>query len=291
MNTKTRSALLLTCFFWAISFVASKVALHHLPPISVVTLRLVVSSFCFVILFARHGPRIPYRSLWPSLLLLSLFGTGLHYTVQTIGLTMTSASNAGVYAITSPITITIIARVFLRERLRLLKTAGMLTALLGVLLVIGPDQIRNFSLSGNMLGDLLVIASIFMWGVFTVLSKHYGSKLSPLSLTAAITFIGTAMMLPAGAWEFSRNPDRILSAPAEAWLAIAFLGVTCSFLATLFYLYALKDTESQKVGTYLYTIPPMTQLAAFLILGEPIVPLALLGMALVLCGVWMTEKG
>ncbi len=291
MSTKARTALLLTCFFWAISFVASKIALQHLPPVSVVTLRLIVSSFCFLFFFVRKRPGIPYRSLWPSLILLSLFGTGLHYTIQTFGLTMTSASNAGVYAITSPITITIIARILLKERLNPLKALGMLTALLGVVLVIGPDQISHFSLSGNMLGDLLVITSIFMWGIFTVLSKHYGSKLPPLSLTAAITFLGTAMMLPAGTWEFCRNPHSILNAPAEAWLAILFLGVTCSFLATLFYLYALKDSESQKVGTYLYTIPPMTQLAAFLILGEPIVPVAILGMGLVLAGVWMTEKG
>ncbi len=291
MSSKARFALLLTCFFWAISFVASKVALNFFPPVTVVTLRMIVSSLCFILLFLHKRPNIPYRRMWPSLLLLSLFGTGLHYTVQTFGLTLTSAANAGVYAITSPITITIIAWIFLREGLSPLKAIGMLLALLGVVFVIGPDQILNFSLSGHILGDLLVMASIFMWGIFTVLSKHYGSSLPALSLTAAITFLGTAMMLPAGLWEFFSNQAPVRTAPTEAWLAILFLGVSCSFLATLLYLYALKQTESQKVGAYLYTIPPMTQLAAFFILGETIAITAILGMGLVLAGVWMTEKG
>lgn len=291
MSTKARIALLFTCFFWAISFVASKSALQYFPPITVVTLRMIVSSLCFVLLFLRKRPHIPYRRMWPSLLLLSLFGTGLHYTVQTYGLTLTSAANAGVYAVTSPITISVIAWIFLHERLSSRKLFGMLLALFGVLLVIGPEQIRNFSIAGHLLGDLLVIASIFMWGVFTVLSKHYGSSLPALSLTAAITFLGTAMMLPFGITEICNAPTVMENAPWQAWLAILFLGVTCSFLATLLYLYALQGSESQKVGTYLYTIPPMTQLAAFLILGEAIAGLAIVGMILVLTGVWMTEKG
>ena len=103
--------------------------------------------------------------------------------------------------------------------------------------------------------------------------------------------MGTAMMLPAGLWEFIHFRDSILEAPIEAWTAILFLGVTCSFLATLLYLYALQKTESQKVGAYLYTIPPMTSLAAFFILGESITLGAIFGMLLVLLGVWMTEKG
>jgi drug/metabolite transporter (DMT)-like permease len=291
MRSKARIALLFTCFFWAISFVASKTALDYFPPLTVVTLRMVVSSLCFVFLFTLRRPHIPYRRLWPSLLLLSLFGTGLHYTIQTYGLTLTSAANAGVYAVTSPITITIIAWLFLKEKLRLFKILGMLLALVGVILVIGPDKFIHFSLSGNLLGDLLVMISIFMWGIFTVLSKRYGGALPALSLTGAITFLGTLMMLPFGAWEMGHRPAILLEAPPKAWLAILFLGITCSFLATLLYLYALKETESQKVGAYLYTIPPMTQLAAFFILGESIAVGALLGMGLVLAGVYMTERG
>jgi drug/metabolite transporter (DMT)-like permease len=78
---------------------------------------------------------------------------------------------------------------------------------------------------------------------------------------------------------------------AEAWAAIAFLGVTCSFLATLLYFLALARTESQKVGIYLYTIPPMTYVVAALYLGESPGANLLVGSALVLLGVYLTERG
>jgi drug/metabolite transporter (DMT)-like permease len=77
----------------------------------------------------------------------------------------------------------------------------------------------------------------------------------------------------------------------EGWAAVAFLGVTCSFLATLLYVLALERTESQKVGVYLYTIPPMTYVVAALYLKETIGLSLLLGSVIVMAGVYLTEKG
>ena len=71
----------------------------------------------------------------------------------------------------------------------------------------------------------------------------------------------------------------------------AFLGVACSFLATLLYFVALGLSESQKVGVYLYTIPPMTAVVAALYLGEIITPNLVVGAMLVIGGVALTERG
>ena len=69
------------------------------------------------------------------------------------------------------------------------------------------------------------------------------------------------------------------------------LDITCSFLATLLYFFALEKTESQKVGIYLYTIPPMTAVIAALYLKETIGLNLLIGTLAVLFGVYLTEKG
>ena len=52
---------LLACFFWAVSFIASKVALKSASPLTVVTLRLVISALCFAVWFSLRG--------WPRLAL------------------------------------------------------------------------------------------------------------------------------------------------------------------------------------------------------------------------------
>ena len=83
----------------------------------------------------------------------------------------------------------------------------------------------------------------------------------------------------------------LASITLEPWLAVAFLGVGCSFLATFLYVTALGMTESQKVGVYLYIIPPMTAVAASLILSEPITLGLVFGAVLVIAGVALTERG
>ena len=85
--------------------------------------------------------------------------------------------------------------------------------------------------------------------------------------------------------------SRGIGAAAAHWLAIAYLGACCNFLAVLLYFTALGDTESQKVGVYLYSIPPMTAVAATLVLDEPITAGLVVGTVLVIAGVALTERG
>lgn len=286
-------ALMAACFFWAASFIATKRALAIIPPLTVVTLRLIISSLCFLLWLLCRRKRITYRgSAWLGrLFLMSLFGTGLHYSLQTIGINYTTASNASLYAVTGPISITIIAALFLGEKITLRKAVGIGCAMVGVMVVLGIDIVLKFEFKGHLLGDILVFTSIFLWGVFTVMGKDMTRQLSAIELTAIVTFMGTIYMIPTSCIEMSNYSFSLSSISTEAWVAIAFLGITCSFLATLLYFFALERTESQKVGVFLYTIPPMTYIIAAFYLGETIGLSLILGSVIVMAGVYITEKG
>ena len=288
-----KAALCVACFFWAISFIATKVAVESVPPLTLVTLRLLISSCCFLLWFFVRGRRLKYEGLtWlGQLFLLSLFGTGLHYSAQTIGLQYTTASNASLYAVTGPVSILIIAVLFMGEKLTLKKGVGLLIAISGVIIVMGLNTLSSFDIKAHLWGDLLVFTSIFMWGIFTVLGKNMTKKMNALELTAIVTFIGSLYMIPFGWIEMHRISFSMLSINTNAWLAIAFLGITCSFLATMLYFVALERTESQKVGVYLYTIPPMTYIIAAFYLGENIGINLIIGSVFVLAGVYLTENG
>jgi drug/metabolite transporter (DMT)-like permease len=286
-------ALLLACFLWAISFIAVKDALETVPPLTVVSFRLIISALCFLIwLFFRPQPfRIRNPRWMGKLFILSLLGTGLHYGLQTMGIGYTTATNASVYAATGPIAITIVAAVFLGEKITWKKTAGIGCALIGVLIVMGIENILSFRLKGGVLGDLLVFLSIFMWALFTVFGKDMTRQMSALELTTAVTVMGAIYMIVPGVMEMNRVSLSLAAIPLKAWIAIGFLGITCSFLATLLYFFALEKTESQKVGVYLYTIPPMTAIFASLYLKETIHINLLVGTLAVLFGVYLTGKG
>lgn len=290
---RTHLELLAACFFWAISFIASKAALESAPPLTVVTLRLVLASLCFVLWFSYRGwPRMSWdRAQLGRLFLLSLFGTSLHYGTQTAGLQYTAASNASLYASTCPISIALIACVFLGERLTGRKVAGILLALAGGLTAMGWSTLTSVDFMGHLWGDSLVFISIFLWALFTVYGKKLCGELGAMELIGVVTIVGTLTMLPVSGAELWLKGAGLGDITARSWLAIAFLGLTCSFLATLLYFLALERTESQKVGVYLYTIPLMTYAAAWLMLGEAIGWNLGLGSLLVLSGVYLTERG
>jgi drug/metabolite transporter (DMT)-like permease len=280
------------CLFWAISFIATKVALETTPPLTVVTLRLIAASACFIAWYVFAGRRVSRDGLgwWLTLFALSLVGMG-HYSVQTIGLQYTSASNGSLYAVTAPISIVLLARIFLGETISFRKSIGILIALGGVLTVMGLDTVLAFELQPHLLGDLLVLASIIMWGMFTVFGKKMTEQLGALNMTALVTLIGSLWMVPVGLGELHVRSFSLDQISGEAWLAILFLGVTCSFLATLLYFLAVERSESQTVGVYLYTIPPMTAVVAYFFLGESLGLNFFVGSLLVLGGVCLTERG
>jgi drug/metabolite transporter (DMT)-like permease len=293
MSTGTRLALLAACVLWAVSFVATKVALEVVPPLTVVSLRLIVAALCFLpmLMAGERWRRIADRTTLLRLFGLSLFGAGLHYGTQTVGLQLTTASNASLFVITGPITILLLAVLFLDERLNLLKVAGVVLAVIGVLVVMGLDTITDFELEGHVLGDLLVLVSVAMWGFFTVFGKRLTDEIGALRVIATVTVMGALWMAPIGGFESRVTGFSIGEITAEACLAILFLGIGCNFVATLLYFIALGRTESQKVGVYLYTIPPMTAVFAAFALGEVITVDLVVGSALVIAGVALTERG
>jgi drug/metabolite transporter (DMT)-like permease len=292
MPAAARAALLTACFLWAVSFIATKVALVSAPPLVLVTLRLLISAACFLVWMAVAGRRqlLQIRSRLKPLIGLSLVGASLHYSSQTIGLQYTTAANASLYAITAPITIAVLAVLFLGERVSITKVIGIITAVAGVLVVMGLEALLAFDLTGHLLGDLLVMASIVLWGLFTVLGKRMTDEIGALAVTAGVTVIGALWMIPAGYVEMHLTSFLLATITTSGWLAIAFLGVLCSFLATLLYFIALQQSESQKVGVYLYTLPPMTAVISAFYLGETLTWSFVIGAALVFFGLYITER-
>lgn len=292
MPFKARIGLLVAIFFWSISYIAAKVAVTAAPPLTVAGLRLVISALGFLLWYAatKRWPKLPGRRQLGVLFGLSLLGTGLHYGLQTIGLQYTTAANAAIYATTGPIAIFILATI-MGERLTWRRGTGVLIALFGVLVVQGLDTLARFEFGGHVKGDILVFVSVFMWGVFTVFGKKVSEEVGPEAMIGLTTIIGALWMIPVSGIELAARHFPLASITPKAWLAIAFLGVTCSFIAPLLYFQALKDAQAQKVGVYLYAIPPLTYIFAALLLGEHIGSNLIIGSLLVLAGVYLTDRG
>ncbi len=281
------SLIILAVIFWGSSFIATKVALKELSPETIISLRLIIASvFLFItaIVFKKDfSINLKSHGIIFILALIAVF----HLMIQVTGLKYTTASNTGWIIGTAPIFMAILAAIFFREKIGLLKISGIIIAMFGLLLLIGKGNITNVDLIKNK-GDLLVLASAFTWGVYSMENKKISLSYSPLMTILYLFIMMAVIIIPFNLNTASVNSVVHLS--LNGWISILFLGLFCSGIAYVIWAYSLRDLESAKVGAFLYFEPLVTVLAAWVLLSESITFLMILSGAIITFGVILVNK-
>lgn len=273
--------------FWGFSFIATKASLREIHPFTLLTLRYAIGALLLLVVqlnrdrafWERYSPRD-----WLVMILLAAIGVSGLGLLQAYGLLYTTAINTGWIIAINPILIALFGRFFLGEAITLKKVTGILLGFCGVFLIIskGVLSLALFRFASTY-GDLLVLASALAWSGFTVAGKDFISRFPPLATVTTIMFMGCLLVLPLsfikGEW------GNVFSLSWNTWTAILFLGIFCSGLGYLLWYSALEKRDSGVVGMYLYIEPFITLLGAFLLLGEPLEWITLMGGATVLAGV------
>lgn len=275
---------------WGASFVAVKIGLKYVPPITLVWLRFALG----VIILGgavglRHQFCLPKPKDWLYFALLGFLGITFHQWLQSTGLVTSQATTAGWIIASMPIFIAILGWLVLKEKLNWLQALGILLAASGVLLVVTHGNLSTLA-SGKIgtLGDILILTSAPNWAVFTILSRR-GLKTYPAALmmfyVMAFGWLFSSVLFVAG-----RGWESIHNIPANGWLALGFLGIFCSGVAYIFWYDALKVLPVAQVGTYLYIEPVVTVIVSFLLLNEKITLAGVLGGLVILLGVWLVNR-
>lgn len=278
--------------FWGISFIATKVVLREIHPFTLMTLRFGIGALLLLVVQFNNDKRFLNtfsRRDWIYIVLLSIVGISGHTLLQSYGLLYTTAINTGWIIAIFPIVITLAARVFLGEAITGGKIVGIVLGFFGIFLIISKGI---FSLSlfrmGSTFGDFLILISALTWTGFTVGGRGFLSRFPPLVTITPIMIVGFLTTLPLTGFIGEWNVLFHLSLPA--WGGILFLGIFCSGLAYLYWYAALKKKDSSIVGMYLYLEPFVTLIGAYLLLGEEILWITLLGGAMTLLGVYLATR-
>lgn len=275
---------------WGASFIATKVALRDVSPVTVVWLRFAMGV---VVLggatLARRQLALPNPRDLGYFALLGLLGITLHQWLQSTGLVTAQATTTAWIVATIPIFIALLGRLYLHERLGWTRVAGIALATLGVLLVVSKGDLASLARGQfGSRGDALVLASAPNWAVFSVLSRR-GLRAHP---AARMMFWVMALGWLCSSILFFRSPGvaEIARLTASGWMAVAFLGVFCSGLAYVAWYDALQVLPAAQVGAFLYLEPLAAVLVAAVVLHEAVLLAALLGGAIILAGVWMVNR-
>ena len=290
-QTRAYVALLLIAALWGTFPATSKLALTDLPPTLLTALRAIIASSFLVALLLRSGAdavRPPAPETLRAFVVLGVAGVGLSMHIAYWGIYTTTAANAAILQAASPIMIALGARLYLGERLRRIQQLGVLLSTLGVLVVITEGNLAELAPSEWRLGDFLTLLGLIAWTVYTVYGKRLIATVPPALATTGAYVCGTLVLLPIAIVTLPFMPrPRLLS--AIAWAVLVYHAVLGA-IAHLWWYAVVERVGPSRAAIFLNVTPLVGIALAAALLGEPIGPWQIGGVALVLAGVALTTR-
>lgn len=271
---------------WGVSFIATKIALDELAPLSIIFLRLIFASVFLSVLAVYSNKK--FEMNWKNhggIFILALIAS-FHLWIQVTGMQYTTAANTGWIIGTAPIFMAMVGFVAFKESLSPIRIFGILLAFFGLLLLISKGDLSSIDFLSNK-GDFLILASAFTWSIYSAVNKKISLSYSPL-LTILFLFLMMAVIIS----PFTINEHSIQSVSnlsAKGWFLILFLGIFCSGVGYVLWAQALKEMDSVKVGAFLYFEPFVTVFAAWIFLSEEITFVMVLSGLIITLGVLLVN--
>src|SRR5438876_6632449 len=278
-------AWLTLCVVWSSTWLAIKIGLRDLPPISFVAIRFLIAIIVLLAVSIGRTRLLPLRrNDYAVLAITGVLNFALNYTVLFWGELHVSSGLAAVLQATIPIFGMIFAHWMLPdEPLRLQKLAGATIALGGVTLICG----RLFGFNGPLAfwGGLGVVFGAGSAAYANVVVKARSIQLAPAMLAAWQMIFGVAPLLVLG-FAVDGNPARF-HWTAMALFCLLYLAVIGSALTFLLLYWLLPRMTVARVQAISLITPPGAVMLGWLLGGETFPVSSLLGAALVLTGIWM----
>jgi drug/metabolite transporter (DMT)-like permease len=280
--------LVLMAVFWSGVFPAVAILVQSMGLFNAVFLRFTCAALILAALLAYRERRLPRLTPRELVLVigLGLLGISLYNTLFTAGLALVEASRASLIVPTNPAFTALFAALFLKERLGPTRAVGVALCVSGALWVLARGDPASFAQLDFGLGELVLVACIFMWSAYTLLGKVALSTLSPLALTACVMAAGAApLAIPA--W---LETAPLAAVTWQSWTAFAYLVLFGTVIPFLWFSEGVKALGPARAAQFINLVPPLAVTQSILLLGEPFHPALLVGSVLVVAGLYLTNK-
>ena len=281
--------LLLTALFWGGTWVAGRVAVHEASPFAVASWRFFVAVLLLGILLVRREgwPRWSLRQ-WLKISALGLSGVFFYNVFFLYGLQRVEAGRGALVVAFIPALIALADWLLFQLPMSPQKAMGIVLALVGCLLVVTRGQ-PLLILSGAVgFGELLLLGTAVSWVSYTLISRHCSRQFSALALTFGACLTGWLMLTAAALVDGSLFA--LGATTWRGWSSIVFLGLFGTALAFTWYSQAIVRIGTTKSAAFINLVPVFAVLLGTLLLDERLASAVLAGGALVIVGVFLTNR-
>ena len=272
---------------WSTVATAFSLSLQYLTPLQLVTLATVISWCFFAIRLSaperRSALRVTSSKARATGLLVGWLNPGLYYLVLFAAYDRLPAQEAMAINYSWGITLALLAAPLLRQRL---SSGALLAACIsysGIVVIAtrGAPLSLDFA---QPLGVGLALLSTLLWSLYWVINTRL--SLDP-EVNLFLNFSGALPLLLALLW-WSGTPFPALW---QGWAGGLYVGLFEMGLAFVLWMGAMKATNSTlRISSLIFLSPPLSLVLIWVIAGEPVKATTLLGLMLILFGLWLQRR-
>ncbi|MBX5164986.1 MULTISPECIES: DMT family transporter [unclassified Rhizobium] len=278
MNAWIWGLLVLLGLIWGGSFFFARIAVHHVPPLTLVFLRLLLAALALHIYIAgRFDVYSTLKARWREFLILGLINNALPHALIFFGQTRIGAGLAAILNATTPIWTVLIANSFTSdEKLSPAKITGCLVGLTGTIVLIGPGM----SAGGEapLWALLLPVLAAISYGFAATYGKRFKNVPAPVTAAGQLT-ASSLIALPLSL--LSDRPWALAAPPLEALLAILALALLSTAFGYILYFRIMAAAGATNASLVTLLVPPSAILLGVLFLDESLALGEFAGMALI----------
>jgi drug/metabolite transporter (DMT)-like permease len=294
--------LIFMAVIWGTNYSIVKSAFDEIEPQAFNALRMAIASAVFLLIIGavRRAPmpspggiatifRTPVATNtrdWVGLAGLGFVGHFLYQYLFIGGLARTSVANSSLILAATPILVALLGAGVGEARVGRRHWIGAAISVFGIYLVVGRGPALG---DGRALGDLMMVAAVCCWAVYTVGARHLMLRHSPVGVTGMSMALGTLLYVPA-TWHSVRL-TQWTNVGALTWIAIVYSALFALCIAYTIWYVAVREIGSARTAVYSNIVPLVAMGTAVAFLGEPLGWRKVAGAAAVLGGVALTRTG
>lgn len=270
---------------WGTTYLAIRLAVETIPPFFMAGTRFLIAGIItFVILRARGIP-IPKRFHWRSAVIIGAFlvvgGNGLvTWSEQQI-----PSGIAALVVATVPMWITLFGWLIYRgARPSKQIVIGLAFGFIGIGLLIGPGQLLGTA-TFDLPSMLVLLLAPILWSYGSLYSRQANLPDNIFMSTAMEMLAGGVLLLIAGLLTGEAADLNVAEISRQSLVAMLYLTVFGSIIALTAYVWLLKTVHPSRAATYTYVNPIIAIFLGWLVLSEPLTPLMILAVVIILLAV------
>ena len=275
---------------WGSTFVFTKLLLlSGFTPAQIFTLRFLIAYFMLLAYCLWRGIRWMADTWKDELLMvgLGISGGSLYFLSENGAMNYTTTTNTSLIVCLCPLFASALIGIFYKsQRLNRTQIIGTLMAAAGVVVVVMNG---HFVLHLSPVGDTLAFIACLCWAVYSLLMIPANARYDTVFITRKVFFYGLLSMIPYYFYDPGLNVHLLFEHTSLLW-NLLFLGCIASTLCFLAWNWTMKKLGAVVVTNYVYFNPVTTILFAWLLLSEPITLFFLIGTALILVGMYLSDK-